>query len=242
MFFLGAPIFKPNRVSCHNYRVVLSFQGCNMTFRTYDSRSKHMCYHSNDYPFICDICGQKFKEKGCMRHHRKKHITEFRWPCEYCSEKFRTLVRYKTHIVRFHVDKRDEVAARTNIKFWPCSKCPKVFGQKEDFEQHMNVHLGLKPFQCKMCEKAFSSKSNLMQHVKGHTGFNKLRCNFCSKSYSDPKMLKEHLKNRHGRNVDTLTDIELKNEELDNSRTNSSEQNIKAAFVNAQVHSFSVLS
>ena len=180
----------------------ISFQGCGKAFRTSDYLRKHQCYHSDDYKFMCDYCGRKFKERSSLRTHRKSHLVEFRWPCEYCEEKYKTLVRYKNHIVKVHLDKKDEVSARTNIKFFPCTICPKVFGGKEDFDQHMNVHLGLKPFECKYCGKGFSSKSNLLQHVKIHTGHKTLRCNLCSKTYSDPKMLKNHLKNRHGENLD----------------------------------------
>lgn len=179
-----------------------TFQGCNMTFRTYENHRKHMCYHSDDYPFICDFCGQKFKEKSCMRHHRKKHTIAYRWPCDYCPEKFSTLVRFKTHIVRVHVDKRDKVSERTNIKFWPCDRCSKVFGAKEDYTQHMNVHLGRKPYKCELCGKAFSSKSNQLQHRKSHYKYNTLKCSFCYKSYSDPKRLKEHLTSKHGQNIE----------------------------------------
>lgn len=137
-----------------------------------------------------------------MRHHRKKHTIAYRWPCDYCPEKFSTLVRFKTHIVRVHVDKRDEVSERTNIKFWPCDRCSKVFGAKEDYTQHMNVHLGRKPYKCELCGKAFSSKSNQLQHRKSHYKYNTLKCSFCYKSYSDPKRLKEHLTSKHGQNIE----------------------------------------
>ena len=132
------------------------------------------------------------------------------------------------------------MSLRTNIKFFPCTLCPKVFAGKEDFDQHMNVHLGLKPFVCKHCGKGFSSKSNLLQHVKIHTGHKTLRCNLCSKTYSDLNMLKTHLKNRHGENTDSDV-FDDKNSRLVTHINKSkltkeeSQRETKAAVANIQV-------
>ena len=187
-----------------HYRTCLSltFQGCSRVFRRWDALKKHLCYHSTEYSYVCDFCGKKFKEKTCMVHHRKFHLTEFRWSCDYCKDKFKTCAAFKSHIARLHTDKKDEVSQRTNIKFYPCERCPKVYGEKKEYDQHMNIHLGLKPFLCVFCEKAFSSRSNMIQHKKTHTGERKLRCNLCSKAYSDPKMFKMHLENKHSQTVD----------------------------------------
>ena len=141
-----------------------------------------------------------------MRQHRKSHKEPTIWPCEYCGEKFKTCLRYKNHIVNVHVEKKDEVALKRKIKFYSCDICKKVFGEKKEFNQHTNIHFGLKPFKCVQCEKCFSSKSNLLQHVKIHMGGKRFKCSYCSKSYSEPKMLTLHLRLKHKTVVDESHD------------------------------------
>ena len=186
--------------------MIRAFQGCEKVFRTWEARKLHQSCHSKTYTYICDICGKQFKQNNYLRQHRKSHKEPTIWPCEYCGEKLKTCLRYKNHIVNVHVEKKDEVALKRKIKFYSCDICKKVFGEKKEFNQHTNIHFGLKPFKCVQCEKCFSSKSNLLQHVKIHMGGKRFKCSYCSKSYSEPKMLTLHLRLKHKTVVDESHD------------------------------------
>lgn len=47
--------------------------------------------------------------------------------------------------------------------------CDKRFYEAKDLQQHMNKHMGLKPFQCQVCGKCYSWKKDWYSHVKSHS-------------------------------------------------------------------------
>lgn len=51
----------------------------------------------------------------------------------------------------------------------PLYSCDKSFYEAKDLQQHMNKHLGVKPFQCQVCGKSYSWKKDWYSHVKSHT-------------------------------------------------------------------------
>lgn len=178
------------------------FQGCDKAFRNLFNLRQHKCYHSSTYSYVCDFCGRKFKVRSAYKHHRRYHTVEFRWPCEYCEEKFKSRLTYKTHIIRQHVEKIQELESKSTIKFYQCNLCPKIFSAPEHLNQHVNVHMGSKPFKCRFCNKGFSSKGNMLQHEKSHTGGKTYRCSYCAKSYSTAEMFQQHLEVKHSQKVD----------------------------------------
>lgn len=48
-------------------------------------------------------------------------------------------------------------------------RCDKSFYEARDLRQHMNKHLGVKPFQCQFCGKCYSWKKDWYSHVKSHS-------------------------------------------------------------------------
>ena len=74
-----------------------------------------------------------------------------------------------------------------------CDKCMKQFRIKRDFLNHINSHLGIKPFSCSMCQKSFTQKSHLNTHVGIHLGLKKHICYKCGRSFNVKSNLKKHL-------------------------------------------------
>ena len=46
-----------------------------------------------------------------------------------------------------------------------CTYCPKMFITRCDWDRHLKVHTGERPFKCSVCEKAFKRKDHLTSHV-----------------------------------------------------------------------------
>ena len=47
-----------------------------------------------------------------------------------------------------------------------CDRCPKGFADKNRLDDHMNVHLGIKPWSCDKCGQTFVNDSNRRAHIK----------------------------------------------------------------------------
>lgn len=128
-------------------------------------------------------------------------------------------MRYKSHIIRNHLEKTKEIESKTNIRFFQCTMCPKIFAAREHLIEHVNTHQGLKPVKCRICGKGFSSKGNMMQHEKSHTGGKKFRCSHCPKTYNSAEIFQEHLEKKHAELIDLKTLEELGKKNLDNMKS-----------------------
>ncbi|XP_035657483.1 uncharacterized protein LOC118403114 [Branchiostoma floridae] len=49
-----------------------------------------------------------------------------------------------------------------------CDVCGQVFSELQELQQHMNVHIELKPFKCNLCSRTFPHGATLEAHVKAH--------------------------------------------------------------------------
>ena len=67
-----------------------------------------------------------------------------------------------------HFKKVSVISKKTGCynKVFECSMCGKTISQLCNMQNHLRVHLRLKPFGCKLCGKAFATRSNCNHHVK----------------------------------------------------------------------------
>lgn len=92
-----------------------------------------------------------------------------------------------------------------------CPDCGKIFTRRNMYNEHRNIHLGLKPFKCD-CGASFASNSSLRSHFRVHTGGKSILCTishkssltlfsfiekpfvckFCNKAYSHYSDMKRH--------------------------------------------------
>ncbi|XP_052763566.1 zinc finger protein 84-like [Mya arenaria] len=174
-----------------------TIEGCDKTFRCYSNLQQHIKTHVPGNPYICDICGRGFKQKGRLNHHRKGHTIEYRWQCQFCEERFKSLFPYKNHLARNHPDKKEEIEESTHIKLFQCTLCQKMFGDKEDLIRHTYIHNNEKPFNCQYCSKRFNDKSNMRQHEKTHCGKRDHFCQQCNKTFYQKRELNSHILKYH---------------------------------------------
>ena len=132
-----------------------------------------------------------------LNYHRRSHTTEGRWTCDYCGEKFNSLFIFKSHLVKHHPEKREEIELNRNIKLFQCEICMKLYHESDDFKLHLNKHKGIKSFTCKYCSKQFANSSNLRVHEDNHEGVPKLKCALCSRKFKTQEGLNKHMENKH---------------------------------------------
>ena len=113
-------------------------------------------FHDQDAEF-CDICGKKFPSRNHLeRHMNSVHSKEKNYLCSICCKKFATDCYLKRHMDSQHSSK---------FKY-NCDQCGKGFSQKQTYEGHVNMHLGIKPYKCQGCGIGFQNLSNLLAHTK----------------------------------------------------------------------------
>ena len=75
-----------------------------------------------------------------------------------------------------------------------CSKCNLKFFKKENLEEHLKIHDGIRPKECKVCQKQFTTNYHLNTHMRTHTGQKPYSCAYegCGKEFSDSSSLRRH--------------------------------------------------
>lgn len=79
-------------------------------------------------------------------------------PVNNCNKEYKTKYNLKKHVEMLHLDRQ----------FFICDLCDKSLSSKQVLDEHMNKHLGIKPFKCTFCYKKFRHYSHLALHRKNH--------------------------------------------------------------------------
>ena len=90
--------------------------------------------------FSCETCGKKFVNLPCLNRHAALH-GDPTIPCPRCTKLLHTDHYLKRHIKSQHTDNSDLPCH--------CDQCGKGFLTNQCLQDHMNVHLGLKPYTCR---------------------------------------------------------------------------------------------
>lgn len=152
---------------------------------------QHLKTEHNTRLYICDICGQDFRKRNELSAHVDEHVAteEGDFQCEVCNRIFSNLRLFRIHR-RMHYPQN---------KAWVCNTCGKKYSSKNLLEEHVNVHLGLRPYVCKMCGKDFASKYTAKAHEKTHEVRPRpYRCTHCSKTFLSHQNLAQHERTHTG--------------------------------------------
>ncbi|KAG7165055.1 Zinc finger protein 208-like, partial [Homarus americanus] len=135
--------------------------------------NKHKRLHSDSRPYICDKCGNSFRQKHSLKDHIKKHETDVnRYTCKYCFLKFLGKQKWMTH-------ENKHKGSYACI----CEVCGMGYENKKALEDHRSKHTGQYRHYCKECGKgfnrietlndhlnAFLKRNHLCRHMRLHTG------------------------------------------------------------------------
>ncbi|XP_053619094.1 zinc finger protein OZF-like isoform X4 [Plodia interpunctella] len=180
--------------------VVYKCSVCSKEYRTKKNIGRHLIGHSEDRPYQCKICGRTYKTASEIIRHGRVHNEAKLFCSHQCGYSTVYLGALRTHEKRHN---------KTEHKY-KCETCEKGFDVRTWYEQHQNVHNGLKPFICEICGLAFHMNRYLTAHrsaVHPHTStLKRYVCIHCSLPCDSKKALTQHLK-VHGVKSSFLCDV-----------------------------------
>ncbi|XP_023029686.2 uncharacterized protein [Leptinotarsa decemlineata] len=141
--------------------------------------------------YICDVCGQDFLKRNLLSAHLDEHVAaeEGDFQCEICNRIFSNLRLFRVHR-RMHYPQN---------KAWECETCGKKYSSKNLLDEHINTHLGVRPYVCGICGKDFASKYTYKAHEKTHESRPRpFKCEQCNKSFLSQQNLTQHQRTHLG--------------------------------------------
>ncbi|XP_052892958.1 uncharacterized protein LOC128300801 [Anopheles moucheti] len=182
---------------------------CKYCSKRYYDRHQLQCHtekHFRDMECSCEYCGETFGGIKLLDAHKlAKHLTG--------QEREDFLASRAKRVKRPAILKEEHqtcpypdcnytaktygamyVHKRTKHKpVHRCDMCNKSFAFLNQFQTHMKLHTGEKPFQCEICGRSFRRGFSYKEHMEMHTSEANYNCPTCNKSFKRPRYLQAHM-------------------------------------------------
>ncbi|XP_059809308.1 myc-associated zinc finger protein [Hypanus sabinus] len=160
---------------------------CAKAFRDVYHLNRHRLSHSDEKPFECPVCQQRFKRKDRMSYHVRSHEGGVHRPygCSHCGKGFSRPDHLNSHIRQVHSTERP----------FKCQTCTAAFATKDRLRAHMIRHEEKVP--CHVCGKLLSA-AYITDHMKVHNDSPNHTCDICNKGFTTAAYLRVHARKHHG--------------------------------------------
>ncbi|XP_066599439.1 zinc finger protein 260-like [Prorops nasuta] len=178
-------------------------------------REEHNMYKKVQLKYVCEKCGRFFTNSWKWESHKGNSCTKKNPSnqCKYCKSIFSRAQKLNRHL-RKH---KNEMLNDPDVVTYKCVACPKVFVDKEFYQQHRNVHdpACWDKFRCSVCKRSFRDSARLREHkLSFHEGVKLHKCDVCSRAFYRLSSLKVHRVTHFGHKCNNCDSAFKKNEDL----------------------------
>ncbi|KAM4536063.1 myc-associated zinc finger protein [Fundulus diaphanus] len=174
-------------VSANQVRKNHACEACGKAFRDVYHLNRHRLSHSDEKPYSCPVCQQRFKRKDRMSYHVRSHQGGVEKPyiCPHCSKAFSRPDHLNSHVRQVHSTERP----------FKCTTCTSAFATRDRLRAHLIRHEEKVP--CHVCGKLLSA-AYITDHMRVHNQAQHHSCHLCNRTFTTLTYLRVHAQKHHG--------------------------------------------